>query len=150
MGSEPIVSTRPVTHAAVIACGAAGAAAVAGGVAAAMGGPFAWSALLVLVTAVPAMMPALLAERVIASRYGSMVFFGMTGQMFLTLGAALFVRVAADVPMKPFLGGVAAGAGVLLSVQVAIAVWTLNRAVPAGEMPVSDRPAMDSEGDMDA
>ncbi|MEL6797150.1 MAG: hypothetical protein AAFO89_10055, partial [Planctomycetota bacterium] len=96
-------------------------------------------------TAVPAFLPALLPERSVASRYGSFVFLAMTGQMFVTLGAALFVRVAADVPMKPFLGGVAAGAGVLLCVQVAFAVWMLSRATP-----VVDGRAMDSEVDTDA
>lgn len=145
MGSEPIVITKPLMHAAVISCGGLAAAAIAGGVAVAMGGPVAWSAVLVLVTAVPAFLPALLPERPVASRYGSFVFLAMTGQMFVTLGAVLFVRVAADVPAKPFLGGVAAGAGVLLCVQVAFAVWMLSRATP-----VFDGRAMDSEVDTDA
>lgn len=140
MGSEPIVTSRPALHAAVVACGAVAGAGVAGGVSAFMGGPFAWSALLVVVTAVPAMLPTLLGGQTVPSRYGAIALFAMTGQMFLTLGAAMFVRVAGDVPMKPFLGGVAAGAGVLLTAQVAIAVWTLNRATPA----------VDGEGDTDA
>ena len=145
MSSEPIVSSKPVTHATAIACGAAAAALVAGGVASAMGGSFAWSAVLVVVTAVPCVLPALLGERTVPSRYGAFVLFGMSGQMLLALGGSLLVRVSADVPMKPFLGGVAAGVAVMLCVQVAVSVWVLSRAAPA-----SIGPASAGEGDTDA
>lgn len=132
MSSEPIVSSRPVVHLYVIACGAVLAAAVADGVGAAMGGAFAWSSALVLVTAAPCLLPALLGERTVPSRYGAFVLFGMSGQMLAAIGGSLLVRVAAeDVALKPFLAGVAAGVGVLLCVQVAMSVWVLSRAVPA-------------------
>ncbi len=145
MGSEPIVSSRPGVYAAVVACGGLVAAAAAGGVTGLMGGVAAWSAVLVAITAVPAMLPALLGERTVPSKYGAFVLFGMSGQMLVTLGAALLVRVAADVSGKPFLGGVAAGAGVLLCAQVAVAVWTLNRVAPTAV-----GPARGGEGDTDA
>ncbi len=140
MSSEPIVRSNPVTHFAVIACGAVVACLAAGGVSAAMGGAFAWSAVLVALTAVPCVLPALLGERTVPSRYGAFVLFGMSGQMLLALGGALLVRVAADVPAKPFLGGIAAGVAVLLCVQVALSVRVLSRAVPASA----------GEGDTDA
>ncbi|MEO1584576.1 MAG: hypothetical protein AAFR96_08390 [Planctomycetota bacterium] len=126
------MSSNPVVHAAGIACGAVVAGAAAGGVTASMGGPVAWPAVLVVVTAVACLLPALSGGRTVPSRYGAMVLFGMSGQMLLALGGALLVRVAADVPAKPFLAGVAAGVGVLLCVQVALSVRVLSRAVPAG------------------
>ncbi|MEL6498270.1 MAG: hypothetical protein AAF937_05825 [Planctomycetota bacterium] len=125
------MTSKPLTHAVVIAFGGGLAAAVGGGVSMAMGGPASWAAVLTVIATVPACLPALLPERAVASKYGSLVLLAMTAQVIATLCGSLLVRVVADFEPKPFLGGVAAGAGVLLSVQVAVSVWTLSRARPA-------------------
>lgn len=130
---EPILRSSPAQHLMVLGAAALVASGLAPAVTHALGGSARGSGLAAGITAlawIPSLLPAALGRQTVPSRYGSAVLFGSMGHTLATLALGLLTILAVEVERRPFMAGLIAGAFVLLSAQVARAIWVLRQASP--------------------